>query len=339
MIVPRAARVAVAATCVTTLTALAACGGGGHHSSAQPSTSSPPGTGSTPGAPPINPLTGGAPSRNSAVAVKIDDTGNGRPQVGIDAADIVYIEQVEGGLTRLLAVYTTKLPTVEPVRSTRVGDPDLALQFGPIDYVASGGSEGELAPLDKSPLRSTIGDRGGPGFDRDPDRSAPFNLRADLAAIAAKLEGPRTKSIGLTWSRQLANTASGSGARVATTVGGTPVAFTWSGTRHRYVRMIDGTAQHAADGALISTPNVVVQACPITTFTGDIDQGGNPAKVTHTVGRGKVNVFRDGKRIDGTWTRTSTSDGTHLTDARGQPIALAPGGAWFVLVATGTKVS
>jgi hypothetical protein len=340
MIVPRAARVAAAVACLTTLTALAACGGGGGggQHGAQPS-ASPPGTGSTPGAPPINPLTGGAPSRNAAVAVKIDDTGNGRPQVGIDAADLVYVEQVEGGLTRLLAVYTTKLPTVEPVRSTRVGDPDLALQFGPIDYVASGGSDGELAPLDKSPLRSSIGDRGGPGFDRDPNRGAPFNLRADLAAIAAKLKGPRTKSIGLTWSRHIANTASGSGARVATTVGGTPVAFTWSGTRHRYVRMIDDTAQHAADGALISTPNVVVQACPVTTFMGDIDQGGNPAKVTHTVGRGKVSVFRDGKRIDGTWSRASTADGTHLTDPRGQPIALAPGGAWFVLVATGTPTS
>jgi hypothetical protein len=336
MIVSRAARVAAVAACVTAVTTLAACGGG--HHSAKPSSSAPGTTGATPSGPPINPLTGGAPSRNPAVAVKIDDTGNGRPQVGIDAADIVYIEQVEGGLTRLLAVYTTKLPTVEPVRSTRVGDPDLALQFGLIAYVASGGSQGELAPLDKSALRSAIGDRGAAGFDRDPDRSAPFNLRADLAAIAAKLKGPRTKSIGLTWSRQLANTAAGSGTRVATTVGGTPVAFTWSATRHRYVRMIDGTTQHAADGALISTPNVVVQACSVTTFTGDIDQDGNPAKVTHTVGRGKVSVFRDGKRVDGTWSRTSTSDGTHLTDAHGQPIALAPGGAWFVLVATGTKV-
>lgn len=335
MIMPRAARVAAVVACVA---ALAACGGG-HHAAKPSASASGPGTTGAPSGPPINPLTGGAPSRNSVVAVKIDDTGNGRPQAGIDAADIVYIEQVEGGLTRLLAVYTTKLPTVEPVRSTRVGDPDLALQFGSIDYVASGGSQGELAPLDKSSLRASIADRGAAGFDRDPDRDAPFNLRADLAAIAAKLKGPRAKSIGLTWSRQSANTASGSGARVATTVGGTPVAFTWSATRHRYVRMIDGTAQHAADGAPVSTPNVVVQACSVTTFTGDIDQDGNPAKVTHTVGHGKVSVFRDGKRIDGTWSRTSTRDGTHLTDTHGQPLNLSPGGAWFVLVATGTPVS
>lgn len=333
----RTARVATIVASVAALTALAACGGS-HHGKQQ---STPPSSASrtTPGAPPpINPLTGGAPSRNPAVAVKIDDTGNGRPQLGIDAADIVYIEQVEGGLTRLLAVYTTKLPTVEPVRSTRVGDPDLALQFGPIDYVASGGSHGELAPLDKSLLRSAIGDRGAAGFDRDPNRSAPFNLRADLAAIAAKLKGPRTKDIGLTWSAKLANTPSGSGARVATTVGGTPVTFTWSAARHRYVRTIDGTAQKAADGAFVETPNVVVQACPVTTFTGDIDQDGNPAKVTHTVGKGTVSVFRDGQRVDGSWSRASTGDGTHLVDAHGRPIALAPGGAWFVLVATGTKV-
>ena len=61
-----------------------------------------------------NPLTGvGKPSSNGVVAVKIDDTANGRPQMNLDKADIVYIEQVEGGLTRLLAIYNTQLPTVE----------------------------------------------------------------------------------------------------------------------------------------------------------------------------------------------------------------------------------
>jgi hypothetical protein len=50
-------------------------------------------------------------------------------------------------------------------------------------------------------------------------------------------------------------------------------------------------------------------------------------------------VFRNGRRIDGTWRRSAIGDGTHLVDAQGKPIALAPGGAWFVLVATGTPIA
>lgn len=283
----------------------------------------------------INPLTGGPPSERPVVAVKIDDTTAGRPQVGIDAADIVYIEQVEGGLTRLLAVFDTKLPAVEPVRSTRVGDPEIAMQFGPIDYVASGGSEGELRPLDASPLRTAIADRGAAGFARDPSRSAPFNLIANLADIAARLHGAKARSVGLVWSAALTNSDSRPGSRVDAVVGATRVAFDWSTALHRYVRVIDGAPAHAADGAVIATPNVIVQSCQITPFPGDIDQAGNPAQLTHTVGRGNITLFRDGRRIDGTWSRGSVGDGTHLTDARGRPITLAPGGAWFVLVATG----
>jgi hypothetical protein len=330
-----AIRVAAVATCVV---ALAACTSKHHAAQTTTTPAAPSSPHTTPAGPPINPLTGEAPSNNPVVAAKIDDTAAGRPQTGIDQANIVYIEQVEGGLTRLLAVFDTKLPTVEPVRSTRVGDPEIALQFGSIVYVASGGSEGELKPLDASSLKTAINDRGAAGFSRNPNRSAPFNLQADLAAIGARLKGPKAKDFGMVWSGKVTNTGSVAGSTVDTQVGGTHVVFTWDPKQHRYVRVIDGTVQHASDGKVIATPNVVVQFCQVTTFMGDIDQSGSPAKVTHTIGQGKVAVFRDGRRIDGTWHRAAVGDGTTLTDASGKPITLAPGGAWFVLVATGTPL-
>jgi hypothetical protein len=293
----------------------------------------------TPKPKPINPLTGGAPSGNSVVAVKIDDTGAGRPQRGIDKADIVYVEQAEGGLTRLLAVYNTTLPIVEPVRSTRAGDEALALQFGWIDYVASGGSGGELAPLYRTPLRKDINDLGGPGFGRDDSRSAPYNLTSNLSEVAANLHGPKAKDIGLTWSSTVVNSGSRPGLQVHTLVGGTPVDFVWRPDLHRYARVIGGTDDRAADGFRVATPNVIVQYCQVSTYLGDIDTAGNPAMYTHTIGRGKAVVFRDGRRIDGTWTRLADKYGTHLTDTHGKPIALAPGGAWFILVAGNAPLS
>ena len=117
---------------------------------------------------PVNPLTGLAPvPAGPVVGVKIDDTPNGRPMRNINLADVVYIEQVEGGLTRLLAVFATNKPAGRlSVRSTRASDPELVAQYGPIDYVASGGASEPVAGARRSRRsRATIGDRNGPGLD------------------------------------------------------------------------------------------------------------------------------------------------------------------------------
>jgi hypothetical protein len=319
----------------------AACSGG--HSPAPSTTAAAPSTSTSssaaPAPPAVNPLTGLAPSRNPVVAVKVEDTAEARPQAGLDRADIVYIEQVEGGLTRLIAVFDTHLPTtVGPVRSTRNDDPQILRQYGGVIYVASGGSPIELRPMDRSNLRSVINDRGGPGFRRDPNRVAPHNLFANLAVIAKKVKGPTATSIGLRWSAKVA-TPSRMGTVVSTTVGATPVVFRWSAAQHRYVRYYAGRPDRLVDGRPASTPNVVVQYVRGHVFPADIDPAGNPAWYQETVGSGRVVVFRDGRRIDGRWNRPKAADGTNLVDTHGRPIPLAPGGAWFVLVDNGTRLA
>lgn len=344
------ARAAALAGVAAMTMALAACSGSsGNPAPTTTTAASPPAPSSSPApvtpAPlakkaAINPLTGGKPSNNKVVAVKIDDTGNGRPQVGVNKADIVYVEQVEGGLTRLLAVFNSTLPTtVEAVRSTRAGDPELMAQYGPVAYVASGGSHNPLAVLDASNLHSDINDRGGPGFQRDPNRPAPYNLKANLREIAKKIKSVKARNIGLTWSAKIPNRPLGKGAVVRTQVGGTPVGFNWNAKLGKYVRIINGAVQHTANGTTIATPNVVVQFCSVTVYTKDRDVLGNPNYYTHTVGKGHVVVFRGGKAIIGSWSRPKAKDGTRLLDRTGKPIPLAPGGAWFVLVANGTPLN
>lgn len=89
----------------------------------------------------------------SVLAVKIDNAPGARPQTGLDAADIVYVEQVEGGLSRLMAVYATRLPkAVGPVRSARESDLELLRQFEQ-PVLAFSGAQGKLLPLiDRAPL-------------------------------------------------------------------------------------------------------------------------------------------------------------------------------------------
>jgi hypothetical protein len=290
----------------------------------------------------VNPLTGLAPvAAGPVVGVKIDDTGNGRPQRGIDLADIVYIEQAEGGLTRLLAVFDRNKPIVEAVRSVRASDPELLSQYGPISLVASGGGGDSLTTLDASIVHGVIDDRGAPGFARDDNRDAPYNLTANLAEVSSNnARSGAAKSIGFTWSAATAQLTHDSVApNIATQVGGTPVNFVWDTGLRKYVRVIGGVRQQAADGALVATPNVVVQLCTVTTNYGDVDVVGNPSQYTHSVGSGPVAVFRNGRRIDGTWSRASAGAGTVLKDAHGVVIPLAPGGAWVVLGTTGTAIT
>lgn len=322
----RRARTSVAAVVASAALVASACGGG-----SKPSSTPPPAR--------VSPFTGLRTTNNPVIAVKVDDTAGARPQVGLDRADIVYIAQVEGGLTRLIAVFNTHLPSrVGPVRSTRNDDPEVVAQYGPIIYVASGGDRVEYRPLDRSDLHPVINDRGGPGFSRDAKRTAPLNLFVDLRTVARKVHGVRARSIGLHWSTHVANTAA-AGDVVSTKVGATPVVFRWRQSIHRYVRYFDGHVDKLADGSAVSTPNVIVQFVHGSVFRADIDPAGNPAWYQHTVGTGRVVVFRDGRRIEGRWSRPSAADGTQLTDRHGKPIALSPGGAWFVLADTGTPLA
>ena len=60
--------------------------------------------------PTYNSLSGREGSDGEILVVKIDDTTQAHPQIGLEDADVVYIEQVEGGLTRLAAVFSSVIP-------------------------------------------------------------------------------------------------------------------------------------------------------------------------------------------------------------------------------------
>ena len=81
------------------------------------------------------------------LAVKIDDTNMAHPQIGLEDADVVYIEQVEGGLTRIAAVFSSKIPAViGPVRSARISDIEILEQFGRVAFAYSGAQK-KLLPV------------------------------------------------------------------------------------------------------------------------------------------------------------------------------------------------
>src|SRR5262249_7344424 len=107
-----------------------------------------------------NPLTGGLQGKgHKLMVVKIDNTRPSHPQVGLNLADIGYIEEVEGGLTRIAAVFSSKYPkVVGPVRSARETDIHLFSQYGPVAFVYSGAQPAVTRELEASNLH-LMGDR------------------------------------------------------------------------------------------------------------------------------------------------------------------------------------
>jgi Protein of unknown function (DUF3048) N-terminal domain/Protein of unknown function (DUF3048) C-terminal domain len=285
-----------------------------------------------------NPLTGvGAVPKGPVIAVKLDDTAPGRPSLGLDKADVIYIEEAEGGLSRMLAVYASAKPRVEAVRSVRTSDPELVGAYARIILVASGGGGNALPTLDHSGLWSSINDRGQVGFNRDPSRFAPYNVVADLTKISAAFkEAEGVRDVGFAWAIHDPRLATAKSAlSVNTLVGSTNVSFVWNAQLGQYVRSIGGQLLRAASGAPVAKPNVLVQYCQVNPDRSDIDVNGNPSMFTTTVGSGRVVLFRNGKRLEGTWSRRSIGDRTRYKDGAGKPLLLAPGGTFVVLVRPG----
>jgi Protein of unknown function (DUF3048) N-terminal domain/Protein of unknown function (DUF3048) C-terminal domain len=284
-----------------------------------------------------NPLTGVGPAPGGPViAVKLDDTAAGRPTLGLEKADVIYIEEAEGGLSRMVGVFAGAKPRVRAVRSIRSSDPELLGQYGRIIVVASGGGGRSLPDLDRSGLRSSIFDRGQVGFSRDRSRPGPYNVVSDLSKVSAAIKADGVRFVGFTWAAKDPRLAAARAATtVSTRVGSTPVTFVWDPKLARYVRTVGGQRLLTASGDPVAKPNVLIQFAQIFTDRSDVDVNGNPSAFTKSVGSGRVVLFRSGRRIEGRWSRPSVGAPTKLTDAAGRPLLFAPGGTFVVLARPG----
>jgi hypothetical protein len=143
----------------------------------------------------------------------------------------------------------------------------------------------------------------------------------------------QTTSAPTTTSRQPATGAAVS--VLNATLGQTRVRWDWNGTS--WLRTQNGTA-HKTDSAQVSAANVVVAVVPEGP-TGLFDSVRTPVPEYIFAGSGRVSVFTDGRRIDGTWTRPTLRSPAVLTDANGVVIELTPGRTWVELVLAGTYQS
>ena len=284
---------------------------------------------------PINSLSGRSGNDGPILAVKIDDTAQAHPQAGLEDADIVYIEQVEGGLTRLAAIFSSTIPKViGPVRSARISDIEILEQFGRVAFAYSGAQKKLLPVIAEANLINLGAQRQSPLiYSTDPLRRSPtaMMLQAqDLMANVAEEKLPIAISKSVGWNF-------GERPDTGTAVSAVKVSWpahsynaTWSSLENRWLLSHRDKPNLSASGVHLGPTTFVIQLISITDSIYR-DKVGGVTPYSETVGAGKGFVMRDGLAIAAKWSRPSGDQGTTWTTTSGDEIKFAAGQVWIAL--------
>lgn len=301
---------------------------------------------------PFAPLTGVAymseseiPETNAlpAVSCKVDNAPAGRPQFNLNKTDIVHVQMVEGGLTRLVATWHSQpVDKVGPVRSVRPMDADIAAAFGGI-FCYSGGVDMFIALLQDTSLyladENTQQSVKPNSFSRTPERFAPHNMVVDMGLLQSQhddLAAPQSifnyaAFMDETQDYEPASASTGT-AFTDLTVEYPDATSYWAGDGSgNLLRTQDG--QPHMDGVSeeqVRARNVVVLEVQIDN-TSFVDARYGPIPKTIIIASGKAWVFIDGTYVEGTWTKVSQTSPIELLDSTGAVIKLAPGNTWVEL--------
>lgn len=278
----------------------------------------------------------GVPGKNGPVlVVKIDDTTFAHPQVGLRGADIVYIEQVEGGLTRLAAVFSSTIPSIiGPVRSARISDLELLAQYGKVGFAYSGAQRKLLPEIAAANLFDVGANRYGAEFYKnDPLRNPPYAMMLQAPELLAEASSrgasfARAKEMGWKFGDPSPLASKISSLEVSWPAG--RYGATWSATENRWLLTHNGSPDLDDTGYQLGPKNILVQLVSITDSIYK-DKVGGVTPFSATVGSGDCFLFRDGRSVACKWNRPTAETGTSFTDINGDEIFFSPGQTWFAL--------
>ena len=338
-----ARRTSVLLTAVLSL--LVACSGGGDDGS-RGGSSGPQVTTTT--LAPFSPLTGlpltdQARLARPALVVKIENAPVARPQSGLDVADVVYEEIVEGGITRFLAIFhSTDADLIGPVRSVRPSDPDIIAPFGGL-FAYSGGIPVFIDALRKTPGITDVGvdllDEGpDKPYSRRAGRIPPNNLYTSTAKLYAKAPSTGTRPPGrfadfLPEGQPFTAAGATPATTLTATIGITTVVFNYheASTTYRRAGLVEGSG-------VVAPTNVIVQ---FTNYqeTDETDMTNATVEKAVTVGSGDALILSGGMAVRGRWSRSAATGYTTWSDANGTPLKLPPGRTWVELARTGAAAT
>jgi Protein of unknown function (DUF3048) N-terminal domain/Protein of unknown function (DUF3048) C-terminal domain len=288
----------------------------------------------------IAPLTGlpdisGNAVKRPALTVKIENTPDAMPQWGITRADVVYEEIVNGGITRLAAIFNSSAPAkIGPVRSVRPTDTQIVYPLGGI-FAFSGGAQYAINSIETAPVKLLNQTSAGLAMYRDPKRQAPHNLYAVGESLFG-FGGTPTPPQPLFTYRAAGKKVKGTSVSAFTVNFPSiyPVTWSWNTTSKSWDRSIFGSADITGTGERESPKNVIVM------FVNYVNGIGTMNSYANLQGSGSAEIFTAGKEIQATWSRgASMSDPVVYKTLTGDVVSMTPGQSWVELLNTGADVT
>jgi hypothetical protein len=284
---------------------------------------------------PRHSLTGESGEDSQVIVVKVDDTTYAHPQVGLRSADVVYIEQVEGGLTRLAAIFSSKIPAiVGPVRSARISDVELLSQYGKVGFAYSGAQRLMLPVIASANLYDLGATHYGAQFyQNDPLRIAPYAMMLKVPELLSesKVRGNvLVESSPMGWTFGDAPDQLTKISQVHISWPASSYGAVWSKDEDRWLLIHNGNIDVDDTGYRLGPKTIVIQIVSITASVYH-DKVGGVTPFSATVGNGKCYLLRDGGYLPCLWSRQTAESGTTFTDQFGNPVNFNTGQIWFAL--------
>lgn len=286
-------------------------------------------------------LTGKKPSNDKlltrpAVAVKVENNPLAYPLSGLEKADLVFEEEVEGGLSRFMAVYDcSDAAKVGPVRSARVVDPDI---MRPITRILA--DAGSNAIVDKALAKAhivVIDELNAGSAMRRVARagiSSEHTLYANTTALRKlgqkHFHQPPPDNIFKFGDLQQSSSKKARSITINFSSGNV-AGYKWA--HGRWQRTQGGSPMIAESGHQIAADNVLIEEHTVNFSKTITDVLGNPStEIANVTGSGRAVLFRDGRAIKGRWSRKKVTDPVQLTTKSGDEMQLKPGTVWVELV-------
>ena len=282
----------------------------------------------------MSPLTGRPIGGYKPVLImKLDNTRNAQPHAGLIDADVVYVEEVEYGITRLAAVFSSQVPKrIGPVRSARITDIDLLAQYGRPAFGYSGAQRKMFPYLAAASTYDVSPYRGGTGYSRDNRRRAPYNLYIDgRAAIRRAPKATKARDMGFVFDRT-APEGGLNATKASMSWSYASAGFTYDKKDEEYRVSLNGQPARAEEWSGGQRAATVVIQYVKQTRSQFWDKGGGNTPHAQTVGKGTAMVLRDGRVWKTTWKRPNAKSGTTFTLRDGSLMTFKPGQLWIVLL-------
>ncbi len=273
------------------------------------------------------------------LALKVDNAPAAHPQEGLQEADVVFEELVEGGLTRFLAIFHSQVPEfVGPIRSGRSSDIPLLMPFDGAFFGWSG-SNWAFRRLLKTVAINDVGVYQNPAqYWRKSDRPSPSNLWARSTQLLQQFEVEVPFSEQL-WPFQKPEDRQAREGRKVEGVqidwGLTDVSFRWSDSQKTWKRFQNGEHHLAitdeGEEVQITAENVVIQFTKYV-LTNEVD--GNGARIPLaqlSEGSGTAWILKNGEITEGRWVKPNITVHTKFVDETGEAVPMTPGATWVLL--------